>query len=134
MPKRRTILGCIVAPVSLVLVTSVCGYLYLQNVNYHSGLDAAKAWARLNDFPSTAPNVSVEATGSMFTREFTVTFVAPLEDINSWIDQSPGTKDGTPTIMGSVRKYEIEPGGGAQRAELQVDDRTRTVKIKASWS
>ena len=134
MPKRRTILGCIVAPVSLMLILGVCGYLYLQNANYHNGLDATKEWARLNDFPATATDVSVKTTGSMFTREFTVTFVAPLEDINSWLNQSPGTKDVTPTTMGSVRKYEIKPGGGAQHAELEVDDRTRTVKINAYWS
>lgn len=117
-----------------MLILGVSGYLYLQNANYHSGLDATKEWARLNDFPATATDVSVETKGSMFTREFTVTFVAPLKDITSWLNQSPGTKDVTPTTAGSVRKYEIQPGGGAQHAELEVDERTRTVKINAYWS
>ena len=134
MPKRRMILGCIVAPLSLVLFLSVLGYVHLQNASYRSGLVATKEWARLNDFPETATDVSVETTGSMFTREFTVTFVAPLKDINSWLNHSPGTRDVTPTTTGSVRKYEIEPGGGAQHAELEVDERTRTVKIYSYWS
>lgn len=135
MLDRRTIFfGCIFVPVSLMLILGVSGFFYLQYANFHSGLDATKAWARLNDFPATATDVTVETTGGPFTREFTVTFVAPLKDINTWLDQSPGTKDVTPTTMGFVRKYEIEPGGGAQHAALEVDERTHVVTINVYWS
>lgn len=134
MSRRRAILGCLVVPLSLMLLLGASGYFYLQNANYHSGLGATKEWARLNDFPATATDVTVETAGGPFTREFTVTFVAPLKDINAWLDQSPGTKDITPTTTGFVRKYEIEPGGGAQHAELEVDERTHIVKINVWWS
>lgn len=117
-----------------MLILGVSGYLYLQNANFHSGLDATKEWARLNDFPATATDVTVETRGGSFTREFTVTFVAPLEDINTWLHQSPGAKGVTPTIKGFVRRYEIDPGGGAQHAELEVDERTATVWINVWWS
>lgn len=117
-----------------MLILAVRGYVDIQNTNYHSAIAATRKWARLSEFPATASDITIKATGSMFTRQFTVTFVAPLEDINSWLGKSPGTKDVTPTATGSVRKYEIEPGGGAQHAELEVDEGTRIVKIITYWS
>ena len=134
MPNRRTILVFIVVPLSLMLALAVCGYIYLRNANLYSALEATREWARLNEFPATASAISVETKGNLFTREFTVTFVAPLEDINTWLHKSAGTKDVTPTVMGSVRRYELESSGTAQHAELEVDERTRKVKIKTFWS
>lgn len=118
----------------MMLILGVGGYVYLRIENYYGGFDATKEWARLNDYPASATDFTVKTRGGPFTREFTVTFVAPLEDIDAWLNQSPGTKDVTPTTKGFVRRYEIEPGGGAQHAELEVDERTNTVWINAWWS
>ena len=122
------------AALLLGLTLIVSGSVCIRSAVYQEGLDATKEWARLNDFPATATDVSIENTGSLFSREFTVSFVAPLEDITSWLNLSPGTKDITPSVTGAVRTYEIEPGGGAQHADVEVDERTGTVRINAYWS
>ena len=70
----------------------------------------------------------------MFTREFTVEFDAPLADIDKWLNESLGTKNVTPSRVGNVRTYDIEPGAGAQHAELELDENTGHVKINTYWS
>lgn len=127
----RNILLHIVFFVSLIFV---CGYVYVQNANYYTALAATKEWARLNEFPANASKISVKTTGNMFSREFIVTFVAPMDEIDNWLNRSPGTKDVTPIVSGTVREYQIEPGGGARRAELKVDEQTGKVTIKTFWS
>ena len=126
--------GCIFIPTSLMIVVIFAGYFYVQRANYYNALDAIKECARLNDFPTTATNLTVETEGNMFTREFTVEFDAPRADIENWLNESPGTKNVAPTVNGSIRKYSIEPGGGAQHAELELDENAGHVKINAFWS
>ncbi|TWT29205.1 hypothetical protein KOR42_55460 [Thalassoglobus neptunius] len=116
------------------MLLTVVGYFYLQSANYHSALDATKEWAQLNEFPVTATNLTVETQGNMFTREFTVEFDAPLADIENWLRKSPGTNSVTPTTDGDVRHYDIDPGGGAQHAELELDESQGHVKIHTYWS
>lgn len=70
----------------------------------------------------------------MFTREVIVQFVAPLEDVNSWLADSPGTAGVMPEVSGAVRTYSIDPGGGAQFAEVKVDELRQAVRIWAYWS
>ena len=79
--------------------------------------------------------VELHTEGSMFTREFYVTFTAPMADINAWIAASPGTRDVTPEPDGyGSMVYKIKPGGGAQFAEVLVDPKMQTVAIHAFWS
>ena len=127
-------LGCVLYPVLGLFVLGTAGYLYLQNANYHSAIEATKEWAQLSDFPSSATNLSVKTQGSMFTREFTVEFNAPIADVEKWLNESPGTKGVTPAIDGKIRIYDIEPGGGAQHAELELDESTGRVRINTYWS
>ena len=117
-----------------LLLLGTAGYCYLQNANYHSALEATKEWARLEDFPSSANSLTVEIQGGMFTRGFNVQFDAPLADIEKWLNKSPGTSSVTPSIDGSIRNYDIEPGGGAQHAELGLDESTGRVTINTYWS
>jgi len=119
---------------AVMLLLVIAGYVFIQYDNYYSGLAATKEWARLNDFPATATEVTVSHYGSMFTREFTVEFNAPLADIETWLMQSPGTKEVVPVFDGTLRKYSITPGGGAQHAELDLDEATGHVRINAYWS
>lgn len=112
----------------------VAGYTYLQISNYYSALDATREWARVTDFPSSATNIGVDITGSMFTRGFVVTFDAPIADVDNWLAKSPGTSAIAPTIINGIRKYEIQPGGGAQFAEIEVDENKRSVRIRTYWS
>ena len=119
----------------LILVTVVvAGYFLLQRSNYYSGLNVTKEWAQLSEFPASATNLTVELSGSIFTREFTVEFDAPLADIEAWLKESPGTSTVTPEIDGSIRTYPIEPGGGAQHAELELDENSGHVTINSYWS
>lgn len=127
-------IGCMLYTALGVLVIGSTGYFYLQHANYHSALEATREWARLNDFPSSAANLTVAAQGNMFARELTVEFDAPLEDLDKWLDESPGTKSVVPSMEGSVRRYNIQPGGGAQRVELELDENTGHVKINTYWS
>ncbi len=131
---NKRLASCILISALIFVVTIVVGYIYVQRANYYSALDATKEWSRLNDFPTTAKDFTVEAEGSMFTREFTIQFDAPLSDIEIWLNESPGTREVTPTINGNLRIYMIEPGGGAQHAELDLDENTGRVRINAYWS
>ncbi|QDU42655.1 hypothetical protein Mal52_11220 [Symmachiella dynata] len=134
MPNSRNLLRSLIVFTVLLLILVPAGYFYLRYQNYHSALECTKEWARLNEFPTSATDLNVENVGSLFTREFAVSFVAPLDDTNAWLKESPGTKDVTPEKVGSIWKYDIEPGGGAQHAELEVDQQSGTVTIRAYWS
>jgi len=140
---NKRLVGCIVISMLLLLVLIGAGYvasgyffsaLVANNNNGAGAIETTKEWAQLSDFPVTASNVTVEAGGSVFTTEFTVEFDAPLADIETWLNESPGTKDVTPEVGGNIRKYSIEPGGGAQHAELELDEKSGHVKINVYWS
>ena len=71
----------------------------------------------------------------MFTREFVVTFEAPMMDIEAWLVASPGTTDITPeTNTTGELIYSVTPGGGAGFAEVKVNPQTQTVTIRTYWS
>ena len=130
MPKLKKAIGCLV----VFVLVCVAGYFSVQRANYYSALEATKEWARTAEFPSSAGSIDVEITGGVFSRGFVVTFDAPLADINNWIDKSPGSSNVTPENTNGTRTYSIEAGGGAQFAEIQVDDEKQTVTIRTYWS
>lgn len=128
-------------------------------VSYHfkkekQKVEISREWARLDPLPDSASIISRQATGSMFTRGFDVKFKAPLPEIKSWLDLSPGTSGIAPVFesggdddevlgdnVGSaglgasgVWRYDIVPGGGAQFAAVWVDVDTGTVRIRTYWS
>lgn len=113
---------------------SAAGYFFIQSANYHTAIETTKEWARLNEFPENATNLTVDRDGSLFTVEFVVEFRAPLADIEKWLQESPGTTSVAPTVLDGVRRYPINPGGGAQFAELEVNEKTGHVRIRTYWS
>lgn len=127
-------IGCLLYPLLVFILLATAGYFYIQNANYHSAIEATKEWARLNEFPQTARNFTVETGGNLFSREFVVEFEAATADVEKWLSESPGTSSVVPVVSGPVRRYKIEPGGGAQRAELEFNETTGRVKIHAVWS
>ena len=131
---KKRLIRCIIILMSFLLFGLIAGYFYLQNANYHSALSTAKDWAQLNDFPTTTTNLTVDIEGSIFSREITIQFDAPIEDIKDWLNESPGTKDIEPIINGSTHKYSIQPSGGAQHAEVILDVETEHVWINTYWS
>ncbi len=70
----------------------------------------------------------------MFTREFVISFEAPREDIEAWLASSKGTRDATVEVEHGSRVYQIQPGGGAQFAEVRVDESGMKVTIRVYWS
>jgi hypothetical protein len=90
-------------------------------------------WGRLSSFPANASQVFVETEGNSFTRSFHASFVAPREDIQTWIKDSPELNETTPEELSDNKlQYIIEPGGGANRAEVTIDYGLNEVKIYVS--
>lgn len=103
--------------------------------NRASAIDCTLTWGRLAAFPASAQQFSITVHGSMFTRAFRASFIAPPADIEQWLQQSPGTREALPTTPSpGVRHFEIFPGGGAQHAEVTVDDTRHRVSIHVNWS
>jgi hypothetical protein len=103
--------------------------------NRASAIDCILTWGRLAPFPISAQQFSITTHGTMFTRAFSASFIAPAADIEQWLQQSPGTREVVPTTpTPCVRHFQIAPGGGAQHAEVTVDDTKHQVSIYVYWS
>lgn len=103
--------------------------------NRASAFDCTLSWGRLAPFPASAQQFSITAHGTMFTRAFRASFVAPQSEIEEWLQKSPGTREAAPTFPSpTIRHYQIAPGGGAQHAEVTVDDAKHQVSIYVYWS
>ena len=132
-----TSISCIVGFISFAV-------LYLSSSNARDNRNPAKQeammtsvleWGRLMPFPANATNISIETEGSSFTRSFRSSFVAPKQDIQTSIKDSPGINEATPQeISDNKVKYIIAPGGGANTAEVIIDFTLNKVDIFVSWS
>ena len=110
------------------------GYFVCQHYLKQSQISTTLDWARMNHVPPSATNIRISTQGSMFTREFTLKFDAPETDMREWLENSPGTESVRPVVRGTVETYKIEPGGGAQHAELQYDKQKGRVIVTTYWS
>jgi hypothetical protein len=126
--------------VSLIGICSIAwlGYFFLSpnsSRNRASAIRCTLTWGRLAPFPASAQNFTISATGNMFTRGFRSSFTAPAAEIEQWLQQSPGTRDVKPSSPSpGIRHFKIAPGGGAQWAEVRVDDTNHCVSIYVYWS
>jgi hypothetical protein len=117
-----------------IVVAVVAGATISSRSSGDSAVAAALKWARLAPLPASAHSRAIETKGSMFTREFVITFVAPPDDVRQWLDASPGPSSATRSVLGTVIIYSITPGGGAQFAEVRHNEATGEVTIRAYWS
>ena len=126
-----------------VFFVGVCGAAWLgytlfspnSSRNRASAIDCTLTWGRLAPFPASAQSFTISTTGNMFTRGFRSSFTAPAADIEQWLQQSPGTRGIQPSSPSpGIRHFEIAPGGGAQFAEVTVDDTNHHVSIYVYWS
>lgn len=116
----------------LLILVVIVGYDYWC---YRSAIGATLEWARLNPIPSEASDLTIETEGTMFTRQFVLTFSAPEPIIKAWLQSSPGTSTTTPEIRdGTIVHYSIRPGGGAQFAELKWSKPGNKITIRTYWS
>jgi hypothetical protein len=145
MKNKTKMPKLIIMLVSTVLLAAFVGFvcLFLESSNARDNQDPAKQnemmalvleWGRLSRIPASATHISIETEGNSFTRSFRVGFVAPKQDIESWIKDSPGLHE-TPSeeLSNSKVKYIIAPGGGANRAEVTIDYVLSQVEIYVSW-
>ena len=115
-----------------VFLIGICGIVWQNRVD---AIACTLTWGRLAPFPSSAKRFTISTTGNMFTRGFRSSFTAPAADIEQWLQQSPGTRSVQPTSpTPGIRVFGIEPGGGAQFAEVTVDDINHGVSIRVWWS
>lgn len=132
MTRARTRLLVVVAAFVCVVVIGTLGFLALDQ---QSAIECTLEWGRLAPFPTSAEQFSITTEGNMFTRGFHASFTARPAEIEQWLQQSPGTREVSPTIPATgIRHFQIAPGGGAQRAEVTVDGTTNRVSIYVSWS
>jgi len=117
----------------LFLVIAFSVVLYKQ-YDQKEIIRVTQEWANLASFPENSEMISVEKTGTVFTREFRVRFNAPEKDIRKWLSDSPGTSQVTTDINGDIEKYSIKPSGGAQFAEIIYNVKTNEIYIRVYWS
>lgn len=126
----------VVILLAVVLAAGLAGgYLAWRHWDRQSMMETTFTWARLAPLPDSAEDFSIATEGLMFTRAFRVRFTAPPADIRRWLATSPGTTAVLPDTLPDGRsRYTIIPGGGAQHAEVTVDETTGAVDIYACWS
>ena len=129
-------IGVGVAVPAMLLVSAVWMVFSPESpLNRPSALATTREWARLEEFPKTARRIHIETRGSMFTREFIVTFEAPAADVCEWLEKSEGTRAATAARMDDGwNRYSIKPGGGAQFAEVKISSDGIKVRIHVYWS
>ena len=118
--------------VSASLLLIFLGGWYWQHC---SAIEITREWARLAPLPVSAFNVNVEVIGSMFSREFRLTFRAEPDVVDAWLRASEGIQDAEKSRHADMLiKYAIHPGGGAQFAQVLVYPNIGQVEIRAYWS
>jgi hypothetical protein len=117
------------------LVLTVALLFVYRSWDRHEMLRVTLVWGRLAPVPASARNLIITRTGNMFTRGFHVSFSAPMADVETWLHESPGTREATlERPSAAVRRFLISPGGGAQHAEVTVDGQSGGVRIYVYWS
>src|SRR4051812_36160977 len=91
--RQRKLAACVIAAGLLLLVGAVVAW---ERWEKNSAIEAALDWTRMSPIPAAATNTEVVTKGSMFTREFVVTFQLPQKQLQQWLAGSPGTKGATP--------------------------------------
>ena len=118
--------------VSAVLLIVFVGGWYERN---RSAIETTLEWARLAPLPVSMVKVHVDVTGSMGTREFRLTFRAQPDIVAEWLKSSDGILDAEVSKHANMlTKYAIQPGGGAQFAQVIVYPKIGQVEIRAYWS
>ena len=105
-------------------------------LNRDSAIRATLNWARLAPFPVPASELRVKASGSMFTRQFRISFVADPQRIQEWLEASPGTRGLEPLSERDSAGwfiYSIDPAHGII-AEVHLSPDKRKVIVIAIWS
>lgn len=90
-------------------------------------------WGGLAELPEGAENLSVEKSGSMFTRTFTIEFDADQKEIENWILNSKRLIENKPKVKGVNKTYEIYPGENKSLGGKVSIEKGKVI-IRMSWS
>jgi hypothetical protein len=117
------------------LICFVGLFLVYRSWDRQEMLRVTLLWGRLAPIPASAQHLAITKAGSMFTRAFRASFSVPVSDIEQWLGESPGTREAAPERPSpTTRRFLVKPGGGAQWAEVTVDDTSGAVRIYVYWS
>ena len=138
---QRTLLkprGCFgIALLGVILAIGVGWLVVSPNspTNRSSAIRSTKEWARLADFPATMTKFHIATEGSMFTREFQISFRDSPTNIRIWLAASPGPAAApTTTDSSGWLIYNYPAGGGAVFSEVRVSPSGDEVRIRTYWS
>jgi hypothetical protein len=136
-------LKVVISLLNIACLVGLLSCIVLSSSNSRDNQDHAKQaemmalvleWGRLAPFPASATNISIKTEGSSFTRSFRASFIATKQDIETWMNDSPGINEATPEEISKNKvQYIIEPGGGANWAEVTIDFASDKVEIYVSW-
>jgi hypothetical protein len=73
-PMTRCRIKIFLVLIVALLAVVTAATIHMSHANRQSAINIATAWARLAPLPPSAQNLHVEVKGSMFTREFVITF------------------------------------------------------------
>ena len=117
-----------------VIVCVVAMFFWYRAWDRREMLRTTLLWARVAPPPAGKHDFIIQKEGGFFSRSFRCSFSAAPEEVERWLQQSPGTWALLPEKPpATTRHYIISPGGGAQRAEVTVDS-SGTVGIYVSWN
>ena len=129
-----TVMATLTVMYSLDITLGPPGYPHYSE---KSARQATLEWARLTPFPLEIQSYTIVTSGSMFTRQFRVSFFGEPTLIDQWVQSCPGVMDAktikTESPDGTIT-YTIPAGGGAVRAVLTHHPVRGTISIIASWS
>lgn len=114
-----------------ILILIVALLFYIQYSERQSAIRCVREWARVAPFPQDCKEFRISTTGSMFSRQFNCSFEAPKKVIVEWLKRCPGLREESAF---TESKYKVEPGGGAQFAEIIMDWANNKVTINTYWS
>jgi len=128
--NKTTLIRATIIFVILILI----GVWILQRLNYRSAIETAEVWARVASIRACDSRPEVDASGSMFTRQFVVEFSCESSKLKQWVNDSIGLKGAAVTTSNNIETYIISPGGGATFAEVKINWVENTVYLRAFWS
>lgn len=127
-------LKIVIIGLGIMIILVVSSFLAYRSYDRKEIMKNTLTWSRMEELPESAEIIEIKKEGSAFSREFTITFKASNNDIKKWLDNSSGTSNIEPIRVEGVEKYSIEPGQGAQFAEVLHDTEDNTVTINVYWS
>jgi hypothetical protein len=133
--SRKHWLVCVSA-VILVLIGGWFAFSVASPLNRRSAIRTTLEWARLAPFPVPTSSLHVQVSGSMFTRQFRISFAGDPQKIQEWLDASPGTRGLQPLSerdSAGWLVYSIDPAHGLI-AEVHLSPDKRQVMVIAVWS